>query len=523
MQRSNIIHPSKLTFTGKSRDRTVRKRKAAAPALWVSLASAAVLLPVLALCAAVISFQAFRWNLPNVMIYDTNVGWMTPEETGALVDRVWNWDRTIQAGAAGSNDLLFDLSPQELGYWVDLIATANQAYAVARRSDPLRDILSALRSESQLILPVLYFDESAARSTLEDLAADLDLPAQNASLAYQDGAWIALSGQPGYTLDIEMTLNHLSEDAFTNLITRSATLFFQSVPPDIEDLTPILDQIDTSLALEGQLEAYDPILDETYTWSLSMDQKRDWLVLNPDTYQVGLELLPEDVQAVIDSWEEDLGNGRTLENLPSWEDIIQSWRNDEVVQVTVRHTPTTYQVENGESLWSIALKSGMPLWRILDANPGLTTSNLKAGMTLTIPSRNELLPLPVVQNKRILIDISEQRMTVMENGQVLSTHLVSTGVSDSPTMSGIFQIQTHELNAYASNWDLYMPHFMGIYEAWPGFMNGIHGLPLLSNGHRLWASTLGSPASYGCIILDLDAAETLYAWAESGVIVEITH
>jgi lipoprotein-anchoring transpeptidase ErfK/SrfK len=161
------------------------------------------------------------------------------------------------------------------------------------------------------------------------------------------------------------------------------------------------------------------------------------------------------------------------------------------------------------------------MWRIMDANEGLTTTNLETGMVLTIPSKNDLLPLPVVPSKRIVIDISDQRMTVYEDGQLIHTYVVSTGISNSPTMAGIFQIQTHEINAYASNWDLYMPHFMGIYEAWPGFMNGIHGLPLLSSGVRLWASTLGSPASYGCIILDLAAAEDLYFWADAGVVVEI--
>jgi len=86
----------------------------------------------------------------------------------------------------------------------------------------------------------------------------------------------------------------------------------------------------------------------------------------------------------------------------------------------------------------------------------------------------------------------------------------------------VFQVQTHERKAYASVWDLTMPHFLGIYEAWPGFMNGIHGLPTLSNGTRLWENILGKPASYGCIILDLKTAEWLYKWAEDGVIVEIT-
>ena len=66
-----------------------------------------------------------------------------------------------------------------------------------------------------------------------------------------------------------------------------------------------------------------------------------------------------------------------------------------------------------------------------------------------------------------------------------------------------------------------MPNFLGIYEAWPGFMNGIHGLPKLSNGVRLWANILGKPASYGCIILDTKPSKWLYDWAENGVVVEI--
>jgi hypothetical protein len=85
----------------------------------------------------------------------------------------------------------------------------------------------------------------------------------------------------------------------------------------------------------------------------------------------------------------------------------------------------------------------------------------------------------------------------------------------------VFQVQTHERSAYASIWDLTMPYFLGIYEAWPGFQNGIHGLPTLSNGQILWENILGRPASYGCIILDLDTAEHLYNWAEDGTVVEI--
>jgi lipoprotein-anchoring transpeptidase ErfK/SrfK len=104
---------------------------------------------------------------------------------------------------------------------------------------------------------------------------------------------------------------------------------------------------------------------------------------------------------------------------------------------------------------------------------------------------------------------------------LLDKFKISTGIDRSPTQPGIFQVQTHDPKAYASVWDLTMPNFLGIYEAWPGFMNGIHGLPTLSNGRRLWGNILGRPASYGCIILDLKNAKWLYDWAEDGVVVEI--
>ncbi len=66
-----------------------------------------------------------------------------------------------------------------------------------------------------------------------------------------------------------------------------------------------------------------------------------------------------------------------------------------------------------------------------------------------------------------------------------------------------------------------MRHFLGITEALPDFWNRIHELPLLSRGVRRWADVLGRPASFGCIILDLEAAERMYTWAEEGAITEI--
>ncbi len=490
--------------------------------LLAGLGALLILLPMIIISVTIILFQVCQMNLPGVIVYDKDVGLMSREDTLKAIHAYWNEDRQIQLVSTQDPQDSYWLTPAQLGYWVDPQATAKAAYDLGRDADPFADILSAASGETQVIMPVLYFNEDTARQTLSAIAADLSFPAEEASIVYQDSGWAALPGKPGRTVDIEATLVDLYQNAFTILQTQSISLHVHSVEPELVDLTPVLGDIESVATQKLRFQAYDPITDEDLTWTVPMDTKQTWVSVDPDTFEVALAPDTQSVLGLLDKWEEDLGQGRSWEDPPDPESLIEKWAKGKTMTVIVKHNPTTYRVGAGESLWSISLKLGMPMWYIMDANDGLTINSLEAGMTLTIPSKNVLLPLPVVLNKRIVIDISQQRMTVYENGEVRSTHIISTGMSDSPTMAGVFQIQTHELNAYASNWDLYMPHFMGIYEAWPGFMNGIHGLPLLSGGGRLWASTLGSPASYGCIIMDLAAAEDLYYWAEDGVVVEIT-
>ena len=112
-------------------------------------------------------------------------------------------------------------------------------------------------------------------------------------------------------------------------------------------------------------------------------------------------------------------------------------------------------------------------------------------------------------------------MRVYENGVIIWDWITSTGLADSPTANGIFQVIEKEERAYASQWDLWMPYFIGVYEAGGNVVNGFHELPFLSNGQRLWAGSLGHPASFGCIILGIPDAEVLYNWVEIGVIVVI--
>jgi lipoprotein-anchoring transpeptidase ErfK/SrfK len=133
------------------------------------------------------------------------------------------------------------------------------------------------------------------------------------------------------------------------------------------------------------------------------------------------------------------------------------------------------------------------------------------------------LPYPVDPDKRIVVSISQQKTWVYENGQVKWTWTTSTGIADSPTWPGIYQIISHEPNAYAANWNLWMPDFMGVYQPIPGadFTNGFHGFPTRGASQLLWTNDLGTRVTYGCILLSNENAQALYNWAEEGVVVEI--
>ena len=521
MQNTHIIDKKKVGTNHQAQASRSTRTKEKIAVIWVSLGALLVILPLVVFSGTLILFQVRQLNLPNVTIFDEPVGLLSQDKTADLIDHTWNHDRQIHLMVLDDPNNSVQVTPQELGLWVDAVATAERAFTIGRSSDPFNDLISALTGQSRIIMPVLYFDETYARQTLNALAKDLAIPAENASIVFQEGIWVALPGKEGRVVDIDTTLDNLVKHAFPVLLTGSADLYLKSVSPQVIDLAPLLDQIKLLVQQDLRMTAYDPITDQSFEWMVPLEQKTAWVRVDTENQDIRLIISPEDVSKLLTAWAQDLGENRSFETNIETAAIINSWQNGETPLVSVIHTPTTYQVSQEKSLWSISLKLGMPMWYIMDANPGLSVNNLSAGMSLTIPSKNILLPLPVVPNKRIVINISDQRMTVYENGQVRNTHIVSTGVSDSPTMAGIFQVQTHEINAYASNWDLYMPHFLGIYEAWPGFMNGIHGLPLLSNGHRLWASNLGSPASYGCIILDLSAAEDLFYWADPGVVVEI--
>lgn len=484
------------------------------------LLSVFILLPLICVLTLYAYFQVLDIILPNVQVGSVAVGGASLNEATERIDQFYNQRRRIQVS---DGMRLWHFAPVELGLLVDAPRSSQRAFEYGHQIGILRNLGAFFQSfgTPYRVAPVTILDINQAALRLQQLDNEARLPPKPSTVLVEQGQIRWIEGEIGYEINLEETLRLMIADPQGIMERGEFRLILKPIPAPNIDTAEAQQQLEAFLQRAGNLTVYDPITDEWLRLSLSPDMVSRWVQVETVDQKAFLRLDQEKVKPDLNTLGQDMGRNRYLDAEKLAPLIVRQIENGEAIFMWVNHKPTTYVVQPGDTLLKIAWKLGFPMWKILEANPGLNPDRLLAGQELAIPSKDELLPLEIVPNKRIVISISKQRLMVYENGKQIKKFVISTGLDRSPTQPGVFQVLTHKANAYASVWDLYMPNFLGIYEAWPGFMNGIHGLPTLSNGTRLWANVLGRPASYGCIILDLPDSKFLYNWAENGVVVEI--
>jgi LysM repeat protein len=184
--------------------------------------------------------------------------------------------------------------------------------------------------------------------------------------------------------------------------------------------------------------------------------------------------------------------------------------------------PSTYVVKPGQTLSQIARELGGSLAAIVDANGLANPDRIFTGMTLLIPGTQDVAALAgTVTDTRFIASISSQRCWLYQAGKLTGNWRCSTGRKESPTVPGTYKIQSKINPAYASRWVFWMPYWMGLYYA-GSTENGIHGLPYdPKTGRRTWAGAVGTPITYGCIMLDDINAKALFGVAYIGMPVVI--
>jgi lipoprotein-anchoring transpeptidase ErfK/SrfK len=408
-------------------------------------------------------------------------------------------------------------SSSALGLTLNAEATAMRALRFGREEG---DLWQAIFGGGQ-VRPVFTVDTARAAAGLTALMPTVDLPARNATVRMDNGALVTVGAAVGRMLDVNATLARLA-DPGAELADGALDLVMIAVAPTITDAGPLLTRAQALLSAPLTINAYNPVYDNTIIWTILSETWAGWLTTENTAQGIVFALDEAALRAHLESLAANLPSDRGVrldEAAAAVQAALRAGRTSSTVRVY--NAPTQYRVQPGDTLGNIAWSLGVQAWRIERANTGANLGALYPGQVIAIPSKDDLLPLPVVPHKRIVVSIARQAIQVYENGQLRWDWPASTGIASSPTAPGVYQITSHEGTAYASNWNLYMPSFMSIYEAIPGFFNGIHGFPWRQGQQILWENALGMRVTYGCVLLSSANAARLYEWAEDGVVVEV--
>jgi LysM repeat protein len=174
-----------------------------------------------------------------------------------------------------------------------------------------------------------------------------------------------------------------------------------------------------------------------------------------------------------------------------------------------------YIVQPGDTLADIAVRQGVSIGPLMQANGIGDADLIYPGQSLVIPgqsaSRTTETYWTPTGNAWIDVDLSEQWLTAYEGDTPVFGTLVSTGSEGRRTPEGQFAIEY--MLEWQTMWgdDYYLPDVP--YVMYFADYLAIHG--------AYWHSAFGYPVSHGCVNLPVFAAGWLYNWASIGTPVVI--
>lgn len=463
---------------------------------------------------------------PGISVAGIPLGGLTPSEAERRLATQLPNPRTIPLNLR-AGEHVWTIFWDDVGQRYDVAGTAERAFRLGREGDVFSRVIAfwRLHLKGQPIEPLtVAADPARVERLLQQAATLIAVPPIEAELRFTADGIVAVEGRAGQALDVPASVARVLEALRSGAA--EVELVLDSVKPRLVHPEPAYAQARQILAQPFTLIADDPPTDYYAEFVASPAEIAGWLQVVPEYTNADAQLLlkfdPHAMTTWLSAIAPQMGATRTLvltETLAAMNDALS--RGEHQARAHIRHPETRYIVQPGDTLFDIAFRHGFPRWRLEQANPDINPEALEIGQEIIIPSLDVLFPHPIVPGKRIEISLPEQKLRAYENGRLVYEFTCSSGMSRTPTIAGVFQVLMKEPLAYAPRWNLQMPYFLGIYLEGPNFYNGIHELPITADGRRLWAGVLGWPASYGCIILNIGDAETLYNWAPVGTLVRI--
>lgn len=440
--------------------------------LWLWIAAPVAVIAAGAVVASLVLIA------PGTAVAGVPVGWQT---AGAATDAIDQRlaETTLILGDGGP-----ELTGADLGASVDAKALADTAFAE-------RPLWNVTQWNGEAIDAPVTIDTQKTTEALRAALPDAWTEPTPASVAFDGASFVVTPAVDGSGIDVASVEKQL-HDAFVageTSVTIDPTATVVASPATTENAQAAADQANAMLGNAGFY------VGDERTVPVDAATAASWLTIAPDdsgTFAVTadaakIQPLVDTLQPLVD---QAPANGTVITN--SSGDVLR----------------TTIPGHDGRVLGD--------------------TSNVAQDYAAQLASGNSAYALPVevtpavtTKLERLLeVNLSEQRLYLKENGNVVDSWLISSGKDSpgqySPTITGRYRINSHhDVQTMSSGagedgsgyWDYRVENIQ-----WIMYFNGnqaFHGV--------YWHNKWGTKQSHGCVGMPNSRAKQIYDWAPNGV------
>jgi lipoprotein-anchoring transpeptidase ErfK/SrfK len=366
------------------------------------------------------------------------------------------------------------MTGRELGVEVDAVGLAGQALA----DRPLWNIAAWFGTPIEA--PVTL-QTGKADDVLHKALPDLYTKPTDATVAFADGAYVAKAATPGVRVNTAALARSLQR-AFARDIDHVAvhTTKADALPPISTGTAEA-----TAKKLNGMLATIGFYVGTERTVPVAPDVAASWLTATSDdsTGSFSLAADPKKIQAAVDALPVQV-------NRPSAnaQNIVDA--SGAVLRVdTAGHTGRTLGDTSGIARsFATQLSNGDAEYRLPVTETPFQTTNVQ---------------------RSIEVDLSAQRLYMMQNGAVVSSWAISSGLPGTPTPTGHFTVRDHirVQTMSSTQYGYVVPDVQWVmYFDYNG--DAFHGV--------YWHDNFGHPMSHGCVGMPIGLAQQLYEWTPDG-------
>ncbi|WP_460774617.1 L,D-transpeptidase family protein [Microbacterium sp. GXF7504] len=372
------------------------------------------------------------------------------------------------------------LTGAELGASIDAETLAEEAFA----EHPLWNVT---QWNAEPISADVTIDPEVAEQALRAELGDLYVDPTDAQVVFdaETASYTSVPAVTGEGIDLEV-IRDAVEQAFNDGSGRAA-ISVEAVPVEAPVTTEEADQ--TVATLNAMLDVAGFYVGEERTVPLDRAQVASWLTVADVDGALEVSADAGAIQAVVDL-------------LPGYVD----------------RAPVDARV--------VVNSAGEP---ISDITPGVTgrtlgdTNGVAAAFAEQLATGNGQYVLPVTETafattsvtRSIEVNLSTQRTYLLENGEVVGSYTISSGLAGTPTPTGRFKVFAHvrmqDMGALCYN-----PNAVNSYctknVPWVTYF----APDIAFHGASNFRSSLGYPQSHGCVNMWNDDARFVYEWAANG-------